>query len=60
MIRRIFMGWHFQRLLMLILGLTYLFFSIFDFTLIGIIFSTFILSQAVFGYGCAAGNCPID
>ncbi|CAG5077429.1 hypothetical protein CRYO30217_00382 [Parvicella tangerina] len=54
------MGWHFQRLLMLILGLTYLFFSIFDFTLIGIIFSTFILSQAVFGYGCAAGNCPID
>lgn len=60
LVRRVFVGWNFQRILILILGLIYLVSSIFDYTIVGILFSIFITGQAIFGYGCAGGTCPID
>lgn len=60
LIKRILIGWNTQRVIMLVLGIFYLVSSIVDYSLVGILFSIFITSQSVFGYGCAGGSCPID
>ena len=57
--KQILQGWNYRRILFLIISLVYLVTSIVDFMWIGVIFSLFLVSQAVLGIGCAGGNCNI-
>jgi hypothetical protein len=54
---RIFKNWHFMRFVYLVFGLIILVQSLDTKQWLGIVFSGYFLLMAIFGVGCAGGNC---
>ncbi|MBK8699392.1 MAG: hypothetical protein IPN29_07530 [Saprospiraceae bacterium] len=54
---RIFTGWHFMRLLYLIIGLAIVGQGIVEKEWLGIFLGGYFTSMAVFAFGCLGGNC---
>ena len=58
--KNIFKNWNIKRFIYLLMGIFFVFASIKDQFWLMTILGIYVLSMAIFGFGCAAGNCGLE